>query len=831
MKFWSQNLTNRVANSFLLLSLVTLGIVGGVAFWNAREALKQAAFNRLSVAATLKEEQINNWFEDQERDFLLPTQFPDIQQNLKIILSAEPSDANRRAAYTVLSTYLTSVAKLKPNLQEVFVIDRSSRVILSTDKKHEGKYEVLASVTYLERVEPEDTFAPIFYASRLTGKPAVTLATPIRNAAGVRQGLLLAHLNLDRIDQIVRQRTGLGKSGETYLVGSLVSENTFISREEPRAQKFAGGISSLGIDSAMQGASGYGLYKNYAGIPVVGVYHWLNDRDIALLVEMSQNEAFAPARQLAGTIFLVGLVSVAGLTVCVSWLARQLQISRQQLENYSHQLEQKSHQLEQKAQEANAANRAKSEFLANMSHELRTPLNAILGFSQLMERDPVLTTRQRTSLTTINRSGEHLLSLINNVLEMTKIEAGRITLNPVSLDLHRLLQNIQEMFEIRAAAKQLSLQFELTPDLPQYVFTDEGKLRQVLINLLGNAVKFTSSGGVTLRVSVVNNGKQLTIHFEVEDTGRGIAPEEIDNLFQPFVQTMSGMEAREGTGLGLTISRQFVRLMGGDIHITSTVGQGSTFCFDVQVKLVPASNVPLTSTRCRVLGLAPNQPDYRILVVDDRSENRDLIAQLLNSVGFETRVAENGQTAIAQWQVWHPNLIWMDMRMPIMDGYQATEYIRNVETQTTSLQQQRTVIIALTASAFEEQHAKIIAVGCDDFVRKPFREQVIFEKMAEYLGVQYIYEQEERSNQKDGLTPDSSPRFEALDPSALLIMPVEWIVNLHQAALAVDADRILQLIEQIPETHFTLAAGLAELVHRFCFDEILELTQENDHRV
>lgn len=822
LKFWSQNLTNRVANSFLFLSLVTLGVVGGVAFWHARDALKQAAFDRLSVAATLKEEQINLWFEDQERDFLLITQFPDVQRNLKIILSAEPSDSSYQAAYIVLSNYLKSAAGLKPNLQEVFVLDRSSRVILSTDKRHEGKYEVPASVTYLEQVEPGDTFAPIFYVSRLTGKPAVTLATPFRNEAGVRQGVVLAHLSLEHIDQIVRQRTGFGKSGETYLVGSLVSENTFISRGENRNQEFSGGISSQGIDSAMQGASGYGLYRNYAGVPVIGVYHWLNDQDIALLVEMSQNEAFAPARQLAGRIVLVGLISVAGLTIGVSWLARQLQISRQQLENYSHQ-------LEQKAQEANAANRAKSEFLANMSHELRTPLNAILGFAQLMERDSALTGRQRASLTTINRSGEHLLNLINDVLEMSKIEAGRVTSNPVSFDLHRLLQTIQEMFQIRAAAKQLSLQFEIAPNLPQSVFSDEGKLRQVLINLLSNAVKFTQKGGVTLRARAQMRGRGYTLYFEIEDTGRGVAPEEIDTLFQPFVQTTSGMEAREGTGLGLTISRQFVRLMGGNIQIASTVDQGSTFCFDVQVTLVDSSDVPLTSTRRRVLQLAPNQPEYRILVVDDRPENRDLIAELLTLVGFETRVAENGQAAIEQWQAWHPNLIWMDMRMPVMDGYQATRYIRTVEMQASPLYQ-RTIIIALTASAFEEQQANIIAVGCDDFVRKPFREQVIFEKMADYLGVQYIYAQEEESNEKDRHLTATSHCFVTsyTQSSSLQIMPEEWIANLHQAALAVDGDRILQLIEQIPEPHRTLAAELAELVHRFCFDEILELTQKGE---
>jgi two-component system sensor histidine kinase/response regulator len=487
---------------------------------------------------------------------------------------------------------------------------------------------------------------------------------------------------------------------------------------------------------------------------------------------------------------------------------------------------------------AEAANRAKSTFLANMSHELRTPLNAILGFAQLMERDTTLTSRHRDSLAIINRSGEHLLNLINDVLEMSKIEAGRLVLSPEPVNLHRLLQTLQEMFQVRTQAKRLSLRFELAPDLPQCVLTDEGKLRQVLINLLSNAVKFTETGGITLRARAEqgNPGKfpmPYTLFFEVEDTGKGIASEEMGNLFQPFVQTTSGIEAREGTGLGLTISRQFVRLMGGDIYLISTVGKGSTFRFDIQVTLAEAQAVAPTLTHGRVLQLAPDQPTYRILVVDDRPEGRDLIAQLLGTVGFETRTATNGQEAVQQWQQWHPHLIWMDMRMPIMDGYEATRQIREQEARgrgnsTQSVNpplHQPTVIIALTASAFEEQRASILAAGCDDFVRKPFREQVIFEKMAEYLGVQYAYEQktdsqgiQEQTSRGDGknLTSDD-----------LAVMPADWVTQLHQASLEVDADRILQLIEQIPATHLALAEGLTDLVRRFCFDEILELSEEN----
>ncbi|MDZ8187402.1 MAG: PAS domain S-box protein [Nostoc sp. ChiSLP02] len=490
---------------------------------------------------------------------------------------------------------------------------------------------------------------------------------------------------------------------------------------------------------------------------------------------------------------------------------------------------------------AETANRAKSAFLANMSHELRTPLNAILGFSQLMERDTSLNSNQRESLATINRSGEHLLNLINDVLEMSKIEAGQIIYNPEDFDLYLLLQTLQDMFQVRAQAKQLFLKFEMSPDLPRYIQTDEGKLRQVLINLLGNAVKFTQTGGVTLRARMAAGDWELgtdgkvtritnphsplptphSLVFEIEDTGRGIAPEEMNNLFQPFVQTSSGIQTKEGTGLGLTISRQFVRLLGGDIHITSTVRQGSTFSFDIQVNLVAALKATPKLSKGRVIKLASNQPDYRILVVDDRKENCDLIVQLLGSVGFNTKIANNGQQAIAIWESWQPHLIWMDMRMPIINGYDATKEIRAREKNTDI--NHRAVIIALTASAFEEQQASILAAGCDDLVRKPFREQVIFEKMAEYLHVDYIYAEQTSDNAIEKKSDNVQSSIFNLH-SAIQAMPAQWIAQLNQAAIEVDAERIFQLIEQIEPSQSQLAEELTNLVRNFCFDEIIDLT-------
>lgn len=833
MQFSNQHLTTKVASFFLLLSLLAIGIVGGVAFFRAREALKQAAFNQLSVAATLKEEEITRWFEDQQQDFLLVSQYPAVQKNLKFLLSTKKSHPDYLITSKLISAYLIGVTQTKPALKELFVLDRSNQIILSTNKKREGNYEILANVTYLERVQPAETFTPIFYVSPITGKPSVTLATPLRSADGVRQGLILADLSLERIDQIVRERTGLGKSGETYLVGSLVTQNTFISKKDKiNTQELLTGISSQGINTAMTGVSGSGLYRNYAKVPVIGVYRWLNQQDLALLVEMQQAEAFAPARQLAGTIVLVGLVAVGALSIGVYWLTQQLQISREQLENYSHR-------LEQKAQEALAANHAKSTFLANMSHELRTPLNTILGFAQLMTRDRFISSSQHENLEVISRSGEHLLTLINDVLSMSKIEAGRIILTETSFDLYSLLDSLEEMFRLKAKSKSLEFIFERSPQVPQYIYTDESKLRQVLINLLGNAIKFTETGRVILRVKADKNQNPepslLTTHysakpaassrmehprerrlltFEVQDTGSGIVPADMGKLFKPFVQTEAGQKSHQGTGLGLSISQQFVHLMGGQIAVSSTPNQGTIFSFDIQASLVEMPHGETKQIQQRAIALAPDQPSYRILVVEDKPENRQLLVKLLTSLGFDVREAENGQEGVTLWHTWEPHLIWMDMRMPVVDGYEATRQIK------AHLKGQATVIIALTASAFDEEQAIVLSTGCDDFVGKPFREQVILEKMAKHLGVRYFYEDSQPS------ASSQQEETETLKAESLNVMPTGWVAQLHQAALCTDEQQISSLLQQIPDSNASLANALADLVNNFRIDKIIDLTQQ-----
>ena len=553
---------------------------------------------------------------------------------------------------------------------------------------------------------------------------------------------------------------------------------------------------------------------------------------------------------IAPLIALVGAATISNGYI----LARNLKLSHKQLEDYARTLEQKVKErtleleretirAKQAEDAATAANQAKSTFLANMSHELRTPLNVILGFSQLMGRSPDLPPEQQEHLSIITRSGEHLLTLINQLLDLAKIEAGRTTLNETAFDLHYLLVDLQSMFRLKADSKGLQLLFDQTPDVPQYVRTDEVKLRQVLINLLSNAIKFTKAGSVSLKVKSQKSGRylsweetsqprapkvkskseqQTTITFEIEDTGSGIAKEELDKLFQPFVQTKTGQQLQEGTGLGLAITRSFVQLMGGEISVSSLVGKGSVFKFDIKLSLVGAANIKNQQPTRRVLALEPNQPNYRILIADDALENRQLLINLLSPLGFELWEASNGIEAIGIWEKYCPHLIFMDMRMPIMDGYEATKQIRLRERNRKDEQAkiptaQPTAIVALTAHSLEKERTAAFSVGCDEFIHKPFREADIFDALHKHIGVRFVY--------AESTIASTETKVEMLTPEAIAALPPDLVANLRQAIYNLDVDLMQTLIIEISELNPPLATAIASLAKDFKYRQLLDLTQ------
>jgi two-component system sensor histidine kinase/response regulator len=489
----------------------------------------------------------------------------------------------------------------------------------------------------------------------------------------------------------------------------------------------------------------------------------------------------------------------------------ELRIHRSQLEEL---VQQRTNALSIALRDAEAANRAKSVFLANMSHELRTPLNAVIGFSQMMADAAGTSQADRQNVSIINRSGQHLLTLIDDILELSKIEAGRVTLHPVPVDLDELLDDVLGMVRGRADQAGLTLVRDCKAT-PPAVVADGAKLRQVLLNLMSNAVKFTPSGSVTLSLAWrAGMSGAITLQFSVVDTGVGISRADLARIFEPFSQADTP-GAKDGTGLGLTISRQFVRLMGGDLSVISVPGEGAKFSFSVPVALDPAGHAERPAPAGRVLGLAPADRGRVILVADDHADGRKLIQDWLGPLGFEVAEAANGAATLSALAATNPELVLLDRRMPGMDGLAITRRIRAANL----LRQPR--IVMLTASAFEEERRAALDAGADDFLRKPVERDKLLAMLERQLGVSF-----ERGEMPVTEAPAAPPA--ALAPSDLEGLPPALREALMLAVRELDPGKATAVLATLEGPQAALAPRLQAMLDDYQYQKLWQLLNEGE---
>ncbi len=518
---------------------------------------------------------------------------------------------------------------------------------------------------------------------------------------------------------------------------------------------------------------------------------------------------------LSDRTHLEGTDELAQIGVAFNQMADQVQTYTKTLQKNSEELENRvkirTAELFQAKQKAEIANQAKSEFLSNMSHELRTPLNGILGYAQILKHDRNLNLNQKKGLTVIEKSGFHLLTLINDILDLSKIEARKMELLTKDLYFPSFLESVVSIIKMRTLEKNLLFRYEPDSNIPTAISADERRLRQVLLNLLGNAVKFTDHGKVTLRVNPVNiRSRQATIRFEIIDTGIGITPEQITQIFQPFEQVGDIKHRAEGTGLGLAITQQLVELMGSKLHVKSTVGEGSTFWFEAVFPIVASARESTTEKKHKIVGYQGKQ--RTILVVDDKEENRLVLQNMLEPLGFQIILGNNGQQAVELTQEIQPNLILTDLVMPVKTGFEAVQEIRKLP------DYKHLPIIAISASLTDGTQQKSQIAGCDGFLAKPIEVHQLLALLEEYLQLEWIYESLERVEDRD----TNSTQIMAIPNAKELLQ----LYNLVKSAHISKVQKRVKELKSIDEKYTAFVQKVDQMAENFELQQLQQFLED-----